>query len=184
MLEIPESDSAYLDFIGAKPRNMIRKAERAGYEFRRFDYNERLDEVFAVNTSKPVRAGGPLLARLEQRPSPIRDDRELCDVHGSAFFGAFRDDVLLAYIELVQVNELGIFNRILGHADALPDGVMNGLVRYVVSRCIDESAVRSLNYLTLVASAEGLVRFKLNVGFRSRAVALRVGQRLPSPASR
>jgi hypothetical protein len=47
------------------------------------------------------------------------------------------------------------------------------LIHHLVERSIG-TRVRTINYLTIIDSVESLIRFKLSVGFRSRAVAFRV----------
>ena len=72
------------------------------------------------------------------------------------------------------VNELAVIDQILGHADALPHGVMNGLVRELVEVALGPGCVRAINYLTLRSSTPTLDRFKRSVGFEARAAYLRV----------
>lgn len=181
MLEIPASTDEYMGRVSPTARNKVRKAERHGYVFREFDYNAHLDDLFAINTSKPVRAGGAMKEHLLSRPEPI-EAGDYCGLHGATYFGAFEGETLVAYIQLVRLNELGIFNQILGHGDHLANGVMNGLVSYVVDWCIASGHIRAINYLTIVDSAESLNRFKLSVGFRSRAVAFRIPSAVGAPA--
>jgi hypothetical protein len=172
MLEVPTSMAEYMDAIGPKPRNMIRKAHRYGYSYRPFDYNEYSEDVFAINTSKPVRVGGPMKQHYLTPPRPYIA-QELCKEHCVAFLGGFRGDVLRAYVRLEVLNELAIINQFIGHGESLRDGVMNGLVHHIVDWCIAAGRVCAINYLGH-ASEESLARFKRSTGFRGRATAFRI----------
>ncbi len=173
-LHIPSSLDEYMAALSAKRRNKVRKALRAGYTYRSFEYNERLDEIFRINTSKPVRSGGPLRPHLLVRPNPRDTNQQFCKAHGVVYLGAFRDDVLLAYLQVPLLNEFAILNQILGHGDELADGVMKGLIHYLVDWCIQGGRVREVHYGTIVGSNPDLVRFKRATGFRSLATAFRV----------
>src|SRR5208337_3108174 len=55
LLRIPSTHGEYLKEIGPKTRNMIRKAEQKGYEFKEFNWNDHLDEIYEINISKDAR---------------------------------------------------------------------------------------------------------------------------------
>jgi hypothetical protein len=156
--------AAYLQLIGAKSRNMLRKAVRHGYTFEPFDRNDQLDAIYAINRSKPVRSGGAMRRAYLERPAPLTR-QDLCGRHGLESVGMFVGPTLVAYAHLVGVNQLVIINTILGHADHLPNGVMNALIAATVDG-LNRNApyVRYLNYTTLTGP-EGLTRFKESVGF-------------------
>jgi hypothetical protein len=174
LVVVPDSAAAYLDAIGAKSRNMLRKLEREGYRTGPLDYNAHLDDLHAINTSKPVRSGGPMTEAYLQPLKPIGELVDACPRHRSVYVAAFRGERALGYARLVLVNELAVIDQILGHADALPHGVMNGLVRELVDVARDAGCVRAINYLTLRSSTASLDRFKRSVGFEAHAAFLRV----------
>lgn len=60
LLRIPFSHGEYLRQVGNKTRNMIRKADRQGYEFKEFVWNDHLDEIYEINTSKEIRQSEPM----------------------------------------------------------------------------------------------------------------------------
>lgn len=161
----------YVALLDPKSRNMLRKSQRAGYTYAPFTWNERLDEIHDINLSKPVRSGGPMTDNYRKRPTPSQTTTGGCPLHRTVYMGAFRAGRLKAYCVLAVVNELAVVNQILGHADALPDGVMNGLVKALHDFCLDTS-VTHINYLSLESSPEGLARFKRSVGFESREATL------------
>ena len=173
LLEAPESLEAYHALIGPKSRNMIRKAQRAGYTFAPFEYNERLDDLFEVNTSKPVRQGQPMSAGYLERPKPISSHAG-CDRHRIVWLGGFRNGRLRAYARLIVLEEIAIVSQFLGHGEDLHNGVMNGLVDEMAQFVIGDDRIRAINYLTLRSSTETLDRFKRSVGFRERVVVLTV----------
>jgi hypothetical protein len=174
LLPVAPTAEDYQAAIGAKSRNMLRKLEREGYRTGPLDYNAHLDDLHAVNTSKPVRSGGPMTEAYLQPLKPIGSLVDACPRHRSVYLGAFRDGRALGYARLVIVNELGVIDQILGHADALPHGVMNGLVRELDDVARASGCVRAINYLTLRSSTATLDRFKRSVGFEAHATFLRV----------
>lgn len=166
----------YVPLLDSKSRNMLRKARREGYTYREFVWNDYLDDVFDINTSKPERSGGAMTANYMRRPSPSNNVVE-CDKHYTAYIGGFKRGRLRAYCVLAVVNELAVVNQILGHADALADGVMNGLVKGLNDYCMGQaSSVRYINYLSIESSPEGLARFKRSVGFTSAYVQTTTGE--------
>lgn len=150
---------AYLDRAQQKTRNMVRKAGRL-YSFREFDYNEHLDGMHAVNTSRSERQGKPMTDRYRKFPEPVRRQSVLCDRHRYTWWGGFDiDGQLRGYCNLVILNEVGIVNSILGHAEA--PAVVNGLFAYMA----DWARVDWIHYLTLRNSGASLAAFKRRVGF-------------------
>lgn len=159
------SGPEYFAAVGAKSRNMLRKCGRAGYTFGEIDRNEHLDRIGQINRSKPVRSGGPMRTSYLEPPIPGSPPVQLCDRHGQAWVGMFVGERLDAYCHLVVVNELAIVNTILAHAEAMPDGVSNGLIAMIVSQLHrNVPHCRFLNYTTMTGP-DGLVRFKRSVGF-------------------
>ena len=160
------------DILDAKSRNMIVKATRH-YYYQVFNYNYHLNEIYAINTSTPHRQGKPMSPGYLTRPEPIQIPYDLCGTsHRYVHIGGFDDaSKLQAYCALAVVGEVAIINTILGHCDALPNGVMNGLIDYIVSYLQTTTGVRYLNYLDMVNCGEGLARFKRSVGFRSVQVS-------------
>lgn len=154
-----ETGLDYRERLDAKARNMTRKADGL-YTYREFDYNTQLDGIYQVNTSKPVRSGGPMTDRYLTPPEPIRKPWNTCARHGSTWCGAFAaDDSLAAYCNLVILNDIGVVNTVLGHA-ARP-AAMNGLFAYMA----ENAPVRFIHYLSLASSPAGLAAFKRSIGF-------------------
>jgi predicted O-methyltransferase YrrM len=177
LLDVQASDDDYLKQIGDKSRNMLRKADRNGYVSRVFEHNDHLEDLHAIHTSKEVRSGRPLTDAYREFPQAIRADQGLCRRHGRIFVGAFRDDHLWGYAQLVLCDELAVINRFMGHGERLRDGIMNAVVAHLRQICHERGGVVAINYLTLRSSTEGLDRFKRSVGFRERAALLRLAGR-------
>jgi len=170
MLRIPQTQANYLDRIGDKARNMVRKAQRQGYAYRKVDPNDYLDDVLEIRTSDPVRQGKPIPDYYKVRPTQMIDEPFCngCDIHGEDFYGIFKDGKLVAYTTIFFYGELGQVNHILGHVDHLQEGVMNLLVSEMVREIIEHRPwVRAINYLYPHASKTntGIGLFKRSIGF-------------------
>jgi len=159
----------YLDRVGQKTRNMVSKARRL-YTFGEFDYNDQLDGIYEVNLSKPVRQGQRMSYGYRERPRPISRPQETCHRHRSSWWGAWdADGALRGYVNLVILNEVGVVNTILGHADA--SAVVNGLFAHLATY----AGVDWIHYLTFRTSRPSLAEFKLRVGFREYRASLPTG---------
>jgi hypothetical protein len=155
----------YDEGVGQKTRNMIRKAHRL-YSFAEFDYNDRLDDMHAINTSRAERQGKPMTSRYRQFPDPIRRPWDTCSRHRSSWWGGFdANGEMRGYCNLVVLNEVGIVNTVLGHADA--PAVVNGLFAHMARH----ADVEWIHYLTLRNSGSSLAAFKRRVGFVEYLVA-------------
>lgn len=170
MLRIPATLAAYMRTVGDKGRNMVRKAQRQGYAYRKVDPDQYLDDVLAIRTSDPKRQGKSIPDYFKVRPTQIIADpfRNDCKLHREEFFGVFKDDRLIAYTTIFFYGELGQVNHILGHAEHLQEGVMNLLVSEMVREIIEDKPwVRAINYLYPYVGKTngGLGLFKKNTGF-------------------
>ncbi|MCS0630973.1 GNAT family N-acetyltransferase [Telluria mixta] len=186
MLRIPDSHASYLEKIGDKARNMIRKAQRQGYAYRKVDPDDYLDDVLAIRTSNPERQGKPIPEYYKVRPTRMFDEpfRNGCEHHGEGFFGVFKDGRLVAYTTIFFYGELGQVNHILGHADHLQEGVMNLLVSEMVGDIIAHRPwVRAINYLYPHAgnTNAGIGLFKRSIGFMPERVVVTQNKRDLSP---
>jgi hypothetical protein len=169
LLEIPPSHGEYLERVGPKTRNMIRKAAKTGYEYREFRWNDHLEEIHAVNTSTEARQGRPMQGWYAQPVQP-RDESPF-----KHYFGAFREDRLRGYLHLVRCGDFGFFRHFLGHADHLGSGVMNGLISWTVERYAGDPVVKWLKYGALVAGEDTAAAFRRHAGFRPYATYLELG---------
>ena len=156
--------------LDAKSRNMVRKASKH-YYYHKFSYNNRLIDIYDMNTSTPHRQGKAMTAAYTTKPKPT-SEWDLCGLrHRHIFLGGFNSEGRLrAYCNLAVVGDIAIINQILGHVDDLGDGIMNGLIHYIVDFLCKWTRVTHLNYLDLVSCSVGLARFKCSVGFEPNEV--------------
>lgn len=186
MLRIPDTHDTYLERIGDKARNMIRKAQRQGYAYRKVDPDDHLDDVLTIRTSNPERQGVPIPDYYKVRPTRMIEEpfRNGCGRHGEGFFGVFKDDKLVAYTTIFFYGGFGQVNHILGHAEHLQEGVMNLLVSEMVRETIEQRPwVKALNYLyPHSANANtGIGLFKRSIGFFPERILMTRDERDLSP---
>jgi hypothetical protein len=175
MLRIPLTLDGYLEKIGDKSRNMIRKAQRLGYSYKPVDPEQYLDDIWAIRTSDPVRQGKPIPDYFKVRPTHLFDEhfKGGCERHGEHFYGLFLDEKLIAYSTIYFYGQLAQVNHILGHKDHLKEGVMNLLVSELVGNIITHRPwVRAINYLypDVVRADGGVGMFKKSIGFYPETV--------------
>jgi hypothetical protein len=77
---------------------------------------------------------------------------------------------LYAYLHLWICGDFGITKHIIGHAEHLPRGIMNGLISHVVRQCIGSTQVRWLEYGAYEKGS--LTSFKKHAGFQKYAIIL------------
>lgn len=169
IIEIPKCMDEYYKLIGDKSRNMLRKCKKEGFIFDHFVWNDRLDDIFKINVSKPVRQG-----RIMDRA--YREYPKKCNYCGEPFkvlhIGAWRGQVVVGYIELYVFGNFAMINRILGHSDFLKYGIMNGLIENLVLYGLNSGEYVYINYLDMVNYQHNtLASFKFRVGFREYAIA-------------
>lgn len=152
-------------------RQKVRRAEKLGYEFRPFAYNEYLDDIFEINTSMENRQGKPMSDSYRNRPAPAPEAAPpTCARHRRDWLGVFKEGRLYAYANILQCGEMMLFSKILGHGDAMDDGVMNLLVFEAVKLRREESGTRYPVYFLQHSGTEGLQFFKRKMGFTGHTV--------------
>jgi hypothetical protein len=152
-------------------RQKIRRAEKLGYEFRAFAYNDFLDDVYEINTSMDDRQGKPMSDSYRQKPAPGPEPAApTCMRHRRDWFGVFKDGKLYAYTNVLQCGEMMLFSKILGHGDAMDDGIMNLLVFQAAKVRQAESGTRYPVYFLHHSGTEGLQFFKRKMGFAGYTV--------------
>ncbi|MEN6349075.1 MAG: hypothetical protein ABFD08_06735 [Syntrophomonas sp.] len=171
LLNIPSAYEEYLNAVGAKTRNRIRKAEKLGYEFREFEWDNHLEEIFDINNSKELRSAGPMQGWYRDQVKP-RHHSEI-EKRYRKYYGLFKDDRLWAYCHLVLCGDFGFTKHFLGHANHLKNGIMNYLLSGMVHEYLDHSHVQWLNYgIFPTWSREGTVDFRKHTGFEGYAAFL------------
>ena len=166
LLAIPSTPEAYLDAVGPKTRNVIRKAARTGYEFRPFDWNDHLDEIYEVNTSMEVRRGRPMEGWYAEPVEPREASEHL------QYYGAFRDGRLYGYLHVAVCGDFAFVRHFIGHAEHLTNGIMNGLIFRSVEQYAGTAPVQWLKYGPFVDGTDSLNVFKRHAGFGPYATFL------------
>ncbi|MBL7923715.1 MAG: hypothetical protein JNL88_05915 [Bacteroidia bacterium] len=138
-----------------------RKAEKANYIFREIDPDTLADAIHAIHHSAETRQGKVLSsAYLEPLKMYPKNQHNF-------YYGLFKEDELVAYLWLVKSGELITFNRLMGHAAHLKNGIMFLLVLKGIERIFQLLPRPSyLMYDTLLGASEGLSLFKKRIGFK------------------
>ena len=168
LLRIPVSHDEYLAAVGPKTRNMIRKAERQGYEYKEFVWNDHLDEIFEINTSKEVRQSAPMRGWYTEPVQPRYHSTE--ELRYRKYYGAFKDGKLHAYLHVVLCGNFAFFRHFMGHAQHLTYGIMNGLVSYAVHEHIGDPKIRWLKYGDLSRESSSMHSFRKHAGFEGYVI--------------
>jgi hypothetical protein len=168
LLKIPSSHEEYLMGVERETRRQIRLAERQGYEFKEFAWNDHLDEIFEINTSKEVRQSLPMLGWYKEPVQPFHYSVE--ELQYRKYYGALKDGKLYAYLHFYVCGDFAVSKYIMGHAQHLKHGIMNGLISWTVRECIRNSQIRWLHYGTWAKGPLG--SFKQRARFQGYAVLL------------
>jgi hypothetical protein len=167
LLKVTNSNYDYFyGTLDSKSRNMVRKSQAHQYTYRPYLFNAHLEEMYEIDTSKAVRSGGPMTVAYTAPQAPITYAPQ-CPYHSQHYIGGFdAEGKMIAYCWFVTVGHLAVLNRIIGHGDALPNGVMNGLIDYLYTYAITLVAPGYICYLSVHPTGGGLDRFKRSVGFK------------------
>lgn len=171
LLIIPSEHNKYLKTVGAKTRNMIRKAEKEGYYFEEFDWNKHLDDIFKINTSKDIRSAGAMAGWYRElvRPRHLTSEEQFYQ----KYYGIFKEGHLWAYLNLVLCGDFGFFKHFIGHSDHLRNGIMNYLVSCTVQEYVGHSHIKFLSYGIFPAGSKGsTIDFRKHAGFEGYATFL------------
>jgi hypothetical protein len=159
-------------------RQKVRRAIKMGYVFAPFEWDDYLDDIYEINTSKAERQGRPMTQAYRERPQPQgRMPEQPCPRHRNGFFGAFRDGRLYGYVLIVQSGEMMLFSKILGHGDHMEDGLMNLLVYEAVRWHHERSGTKYAVYYLHDSGTSGLQFFKRKMGFVGYVVRWQLGRR-------
>ncbi len=168
IIKVPNFIDEYLKDIGAKSRNMNKKAQKNKIICKRFNWNEKLDEIFEINKSSLVRQGREMDESYKSYPERINylDEKDFSIVH----IGAFSEEKIIGYVELYIYGNFAMTNRILGNKKYLTYGVMNLMIKECVEYGI-KNKIEYINYITMQNRRNNsLSSFKQRVGFREYSV--------------
>ena len=171
LLRIPSTHEEYLEGVRRETKREIRLAERQGYEFKEFVWNDHLDEIYEINTSKEIRQSVPMHGWYREPVQPRHHSKQ--ELQYLKYYGAFKDGILYAYFHFLVCGNFAVGKHILGHAQHLKYGIMNGLISWTVRECIRNSQIRWLYYGAWIKKGS-LTLFKQHAGFQEFAILLDV----------
>ena len=175
LLSIPSTYEEYLNTVRKQTRKRIRKAQEDGYVFKEFVWNDYLDDIYKINTSKEVRSGGSMLGWYREPVKPRHLSSEEQDYR--KYYGIFKDGYLCAYLYLIICGDCCFFKHIMGHADHLKNGVMYYLISCVLRTFVGHSRIKWLKYGVLTDRAKGgTIEFRKNARFEGYAIFLDLGE--------
>ena len=163
LLAIPEHVDSNTK-IGARDNIQNRKkCARKGYTVRPIEYDEHLDEIYAINTSAEERGGKPMSQSYRQYPTEYSRKLTRLGIDFRAF-GCFKDETLVAYLSFARYGNFLKVDKVLGHKQHLRCGVMNLLFFRAMEILSRSHAGYYLYYKTI--SEHTLGQFKRRLGFR------------------
>jgi len=149
--------------IGKKTRNMIRKAEKSGVKTETVEPNQKLAEgVWKIYNETPIRQE----RAFPHYGVPLRTvTRSVLSAQNSTFIGAFFQDELAGFIQLVHGDNITIISQILSLQKFWDKAVNNALIAKTIEVC----AARGIRWLMYgrMGNHPSLDRFKQNNGFTS-----------------
>lgn len=165
----------------------VKKAQRLGYRTRIIDGSAHQASIDRIRRSKIIRTGGLMLEAVLPRATltgksvcvPIRAPQ--FKVHWSICWGVFKDETLVAYALLTRCGDLIRTIHIMGHRNALRDGVVKLLVFDIIRSLFEGqsgvfSGIRYFMYGALEHGGRGLFEWKLRLQFRPSLVDLSLVQ--------
>ncbi len=147
--------------IGKKTRNMVRKSEKSGIRTETVEPNEKLAEsIWKIYNETPIRQerGFPHYGTSLQIVS-----RGLLSAENCTFIGAYLQDELVGFIQLVHGDNVAIISQILSLQKHWDKAVNNALIAKAIEFCADEQ-IQWLMYGRM-GNHPSLDNFKRNNGF-------------------
>jgi hypothetical protein len=147
--------------IGKKTRNMVRKAEKSGIKTQIAEVDEKLAEgIWKIYNETPIRQerGFPHFG------TPLEAVREMVfSSKNSTFIGAYLQDELVGFIQLVHGENIAIIAQILSLQKHWDKAVNNALIAKTIEVCAEKN-IPWIMYGRM-GNHPSLDRFKQNNGF-------------------
>lgn len=160
LLEVKSYNEWWRD-IGKKTRNMVRKAKKSGVTTKVSAADKELAEgIWKIYNETPIRQGrafphyGVALQTVK---------RGVLSSKNSTFIGAYLEDELVGFIQLVHGDNIAIISQILSLQKQWDKAVNNALLAKAIEVCANEQ-VRWLMYGRM-GNHPSLDRFKQSNGF-------------------
>ena len=147
--------------IGKKTRNMVRKAEKSGVETKVVEPNEKLAEgIWKIYNETPIRQE----RAFPHYGMPLQTvTRGVLSAQNCTFIGAFLQNELVGFIQLIHGDKIAIISQILSLQEHLDKAVNNALVAKAVEVC----AAKQVGWVMYgrIGNHPSLDRFKESNGF-------------------
>jgi hypothetical protein len=164
LIRLPDAIGDYDRRISRLARRRIKHAKQSGFTFTRIDPLVRLEEVLAVNRSASERQGLPMHPDYFEEETVRRYFGRAADVFGVVD----ANGVLSAYLCVRVCGEVACIERLLGHADALEQGVMylliSGVVEWLIQEPVNSGHPSWLMYDMFSGASPGMRHFKHVIG--------------------
>lgn len=172
LLQLPKAPEEYLKVLESSARRNIKKAKRQGYEFKRINYNDYLDDIGAIHGSTSVRQGKMDEAFMNQRPKPIDNPKSTDDNHDYAYFGILKEGQVVAYAGCLVAGEMLLLATIFGHDDYKSDGIVPLLIASIAEYKYENyPSVKYYVYDKFYGAGTNLRRFKKKFRFEPHTVS-------------
>lgn len=177
VIEYANAGDFFMRAFGKNTRYQYRQVEKDGYSCRPLsmtERNNRLNELYAINTSAGERQGGSMNETYFEHPKPW--EQEKCPYHFHKVYGAFSpDNVWIGYIDLLLAGNWAPTIRILGHQaylDACKKGsFMVGLWFCMVKDIFENyPSVKFIQYHMMDVGNPGLQEWKKRVGLQPTVI--------------
>jgi hypothetical protein len=164
LMAIPEDVSEWRTLHKTARKRADRCSQR-GYWFNQIARHQYSDDVYAINTSRPVRQKRPMASGYNLYPAFSPLPHYECARHAVRTYGVLASGgTLVAYLWLYRAGDLALVSQILGHDDYLKAEVMWLLWQGMLAA---ESAVAPFGFVVYNrhdSGTEGLRWYKEHVG--------------------
>lgn len=128
LLQLPTAPDQYLPSLESSARRNIKKAKRKGYQFKRINYNDYLENISAIHRSTSVRQGNMDPEFMARKLKPINNPISSGEYHDYAYFGVLQNGELVAYAGCLIAGEMLLLATIFGHDQYKSDGIVPYLI--------------------------------------------------------
>ncbi len=173
VIEYANAGDFFMRAFGKNTRYQHRQVEKDGYSCRPLsltERNNRLDELYAINTSARARQGGAMNETYFVYPQPM--EQEKCSCHFHKVYAAFSpDNVWIGYIDLLLVGNWAATIHILGHQTYLAackkGSFMVGLWFCMLKDVFENfPSVKFIQYHMMDVGTPGLQEWKKKAGLQ------------------
>jgi len=171
LVELPDDFNDYFMAVESSARRNYKKSVRNEYSFSKFEYNDRLDDIWDIHRSAKFRQGAMPSELTDNRPSPINNGKSLTNLHDYLYYGVFDNNKLVAYLGVMLAGDLAMIGNIFGHADHQSNGVVpRALIDGADHIIKNYPSVKYYGYGTYFGASDSLRRFKRKFHFTPKRV--------------